>query len=576
MLGRDQDLSQEYMKSLYLDIFSGISGDMFIGAMIDLGVASDRLEAELRKLRLQGYQIQITRGTKTNIEGVKFDVHVEAAPEVQGRPLEHDQAGAQTHEDAASHHDHLAGQTQGPHGGLLVETAGGRVELSVFETGVPPRFRLYFFDAHGHATKPPPAKGVQVETRRPAGKRQVFEFKGGPEYLEAIAELPEPHEFHATLKMKRGSKVEKRETEFVEEDHHHTHPGESGRPTDSATNEHTEDLHCRPSRNFAGIRSLIQQSALSDWVKRKAVAVFHRIAVAEGKIHGQTPEEVHFHEVGAIDSIIDIVGACVALELLGQPHVLAAPVVDGTGWVRCAHGRFPVPTMATLSILGARGIAVTQCEEPQELVTPTGAALLAEFVEEFGPMKNLVAEKIGYGLGTRDNQTRPNVLRAVLGEVTSNAPGGLSRNDWETDTIAVLETSLDDCTAEVLGFVLERALAEGALDAFHTPVQMKKNRPGVLLTILCAGSDADKFTEMLLRETSAFGVRRYFAERRKLRREVVTAKTAFGDVTVKLGKLNGKILHVAPEFESCRKLAQERQVSLSEIYEAARHALPKY
>src|SRR5262249_15638162 len=157
---------------------------------------------------------------------------------------------------------------------------------------------------------------------------------------------------------------------------------------------------------------------------------------------------------GAVDSIVDVSGACIALELLDKPRVLAGPVVEGTGWVHCAHGHFPVPTMATLAILGDRRIALTQCEEPHELVTPTGAALLAEFVEEFGPMKNLVAERIGYGLGTRDNQTRPNVLRAVLCVASANVPGGSSGNDWETDTITVLETNLDDCTAELLGFLV--------------------------------------------------------------------------------------------------------------------------
>src|SRR5204862_4583238 len=162
------------------------------------------------------------------------------------------------------------------------------------------------------------------------------------------------------------------------------------------------------------------------------------------KIHGHPPEQVHFHEVGAIDSIVDIVGACLCLDFLGRPRVLSAPVVEGHGWIDCAHGRFPIPTTATLEILGARGIALTQCDEPNELVTPTGAALLAEFAETFVPMRMLVAEKIGYGLGTRDNQTRPNVLRAVLGE--AGVAG--ANHDWETDIVSVLETNLDDIQPE--------------------------------------------------------------------------------------------------------------------------------
>ena len=289
---------------------------------------------------------------------------------------------------------------------------------------------------------------------------------------------------------------------------------------------------------------------------------------------------------------MDIVGACIALELLGKPRVLASPATEGVGWVNCAHGRFPIPAPATLAILGARGIGVTQCEEPHELVTPTGAALLAEFAESFGPMSGLVAEKIGFGLGTRDNHTRPNVVRAVLGRVSGSKvqvlgkgkkPGHLTADtsqltptlDWETDTIAVLETNLDDINAEILGSFVDKAFAVGALDVFHTPIQMKKNRPGVLLTVLCAESDADKFCEMILRETTAFGVRRHLTERRKLKREFTSAKTKFGEVTVKLGKLNGNVVQAAPEFESCRKLAARSKVPIKQVYDAALKAIKR-
>jgi uncharacterized protein (TIGR00299 family) protein len=299
-------------------------------------------------------------------------------------------------------------------------------------------------------------------------------------------------------------------------------------------------------------------------VKEKAIAIFHRIAVAEGKIHGLPPEQVHFHEVGAVDSIVDIVGACIGLELLGKPRVLAGSVVEGSGWVDCAHGRFPIPAPATLAILGARGIPLTQCNEPHELVTPTGAALVAELVESFGPMTGLVANKIGFGLGTRENKTRPNVLRAILGE----AQAGSATHDWQTDTITVLETNIDDINAQILGHFVEQALAAGALDVFHTPIQMKKNRPGVLLTVLCAEADADKFSEMILRETTSLGVRRHLAERRKLKREFVKVQTPYGEVTVKIGRLDGKIIQAAPEYESCNKLAASANMPLKEIYAA--------
>ena len=320
------------MKTLYLDIFSGIAGDMFIAALLDLGVDAAKLERELKKLKLDGYHLHIVRGEKSAIAGVKFDVHL-----AHGHDHEHEHGHKHTHDHDQEH-------------------------------------------GHGHTHD-------------------------------------HGHHQHA-------------------EDHHHDHA-------------HAEQ------RNFSEIKQLITRSKLSAWVKQKSIAVFQRIAVAEGRIHGLPPDEVHFHEVGAVDSIVDIVGATIALELLGKPRVLASPVVEGTGWINCAHGHFPVPAPATLAILGARGIGITQCEEPHELVTPTGAALLAEFVESFGAMENLVAEKIGFGLGTRENKTRPNVLRAVLGTQSKvqspKSKVAMSGLDWETDRVAVLETNLDDCTGEILG-----------------------------------------------------------------------------------------------------------------------------
>jgi uncharacterized protein (TIGR00299 family) protein len=232
----------------------------------------------------------------------------------------------------------------------------------------------------------------------------------------------------------------------------------------------------------------------------------------------------------------------------------------------CAHGRFPVPTMATLEIFGARGVPISQCDEPQELVTPTGAALLAEFAESFAPMQGLVARHVGYGLGTRDNHTRPNVLRAVLGDAETADGAGL---DWQTDRAAVLETNLDDVSAELLGHFVEHAMAAGALDVFCAPIQMKKNRPGVLLTVLCAEGEADRFCELILRETTAFGVRRSLTERRKLRREFVEIETPHGRVTVKIGRLNGAVVQVAPEYESCRAVAASAKAPLREVHAAA-------
>jgi uncharacterized protein (TIGR00299 family) protein len=244
-------------------------------------------------------------------------------------------------------------------------------------------------------------------------------------------------------------------------------------------------------------------------------------------------------------------------------------VVEGSGWVDCAHGRFPIPAPATLEILSARRIPITQLPEPGERITPTGAALLAEFAEEFGPMRNLAAERIGVGVGFRDYKNRPNILRAILGESLT-----VSAHDWQSDTIAVLETNLDDACPEILGHFIEAALAAGALDAFHAAIQMKKNRPGVLLSVLCASDQADQFSEMILRQTSAFGVRRSLMERWKLRREFRVVSTPHGPVTLKLGFLDGRVVQVAPEFETCKQLASEKNLPLAEIYRAALAAWP--
>jgi pyridinium-3,5-bisthiocarboxylic acid mononucleotide nickel chelatase len=435
------------MQTLYLDLFSGISGDMFIGALVDLGVSPATLEKELSKLRLEGYHVHCARAEKGSIAGTKFDVHL-------SDDHQHDHTHA--HGDAEHHTPH----------------------------------------AHEHEHK---------------------------------HEHEHEHHHHAP-------------------DPHHAHERQ---------------------RTFLEIKKLIEDSPLSSWVKQKAVAVFERIAVAEGKIHGLSPEKVHFHEVGAVDSIVDIVGGCIGLELLGKPGVVASRVTDGNGWVDCAHGRFPIPAPATLEILAARGVSVTQCNEPHELVTPTGAALVAEFAESFGPMEGLVPEKIGFGLGTRENKSRPNVLRAILGR----REGTASTHDWETDTIEVLETNLDDISSEVLGYFVERALGEGALDVFHTPIQMKKNRPAVLLTVLCARADGDKFCELILRETTSFGVRRHSVARCKLQRAMRRVETPYGPVPIKIGQLDGKIVQAAPEFEPCKKIAASAGIPLKAVYDAALKAL---
>jgi len=315
-------------------------------------------------------------------------------------------------------------------------------------------------------------------------------------------------------------------------------------------------------RGYSDIVAMIGKSGLSDAVKERASRIFRRIGEAESKIHGIALEQVHFHEIGAVDSIVDIVGACVAVESLNVDEIQASPPRLGSGFVETAHGRFPVPAPATLELL--KGVPVQSSSDPVELVTPTGAALLVELCTSFGPMPTLSIEKIGYGAGSRDLDKAPNVLRAVLGEAAVSA-----RTADETDTTAVIETNIDDMNPQLFGDVMERLLAAGALDVFLTPVQMKKNRPGTLLTVLCDRNSVDALTELILTHTTSFGVRVHEAQRRKLAREIVKVNTKYGEIEVKLGRLRGRIVARSPEFESCRRVAAEFHVGVKDVYNEA-------
>jgi uncharacterized protein (TIGR00299 family) protein len=434
--------------TLYLDCFSGISGDMFLGAMMDLGFKPSTLEWELQKLNLkEPFHLHVSRETRKGIQGVRFEVH-------EGK----------THSEKCDHdHSH----------------------------------------EHHH---------------------------------------DEPHHHHCC------------EHDHEHEHHHHDHHCCEHDHDD----EHCHEEHHHNHRSHADIVKMIESSGLSEYVKKHSLSIFEHIAKAEAKIHGMKVTDVHFHEVGALDSIIDIIGTCVAMETLQIKKVLASPLVEGQGWIHCAHGKYPIPAPATLEILS--GIPLTQTNVPHELITPTGAAILREFVEHFGVMESLSIVKVGYGVGSRDLKDRPNALRAALVQESA-----ASTSAFERDEVVVLETNLDDITGEQLGHAQELLLQNGALDVTIIPVQMKKNRPGIQLQVIAPVEKLKSIAELIVTHTSAFGLRYQALPRLKLRKEEKTVTTPYGSIRLKLGYLGDKLLHSAPEYEDCKKAAEKHQLSLSEI-----------
>ncbi len=310
-------------------------------------------------------------------------------------------------------------------------------------------------------------------------------------------------------------------------------------------------------RHLHHITDMIDGSRLTDRQKSLAKKIFSRLAEAEAKVHGTTIEKVHFHEVGAADSIADIVGSAVGWDLLGVDRIVASPVPTGCGKIRIAHGECSVPAPATAELL--IGIPLAESAVPFELTTPTGAAILATLVESFGPVPAMKIDRIGYGAGQRELESQPNLLRMLLGE-TAEVPA--------TDQVWVLETNLDDISGEVIGYCIGRLLDAGALDVYTTPIQMKKNRPGVKVSVLCPANEVDRFEAILFEETTTLGIRRWAADRHVLRREPHQVQTSWGPVDGKVGWTGG-VPHFSPEFESCRRIAAEHRVPLRSVYEAA-------
>ena len=314
----------------------------------------------------------------------------------------------------------------------------------------------------------------------------------------------------------------------------------------------------QPARTWAEIDTMLAESSLVEPVRKLARSIFRSLGEAEAKVHQVALNEVHFHEVGAVDAIVDIVGSAIGLHLLGVDKVICAPLPLSSGMIHGSHGAMPLPAPATLQLLQGKTVRDADCDK--ELVTPTGAAIAAE-IAQFESMPELTIESIGYGVGGWDLKDRPNLLRGIIG--TENTAAG-----FEKDTVTVIETHIDDSSPEWLGGLSDRLLSAGALDVGLTPLQMKKNRPGTCLTVVAQPQQAKPLAQMILRESSAIGVRMHETRRMKLRREPATVQTAFGQAAVKLIYEGSKLLRLTPEYDSCQELATASNRPLPEIYRA--------
>jgi len=438
------------MRIAYLECFSGISGDMFLGALIDAGVSSELLQNTVAALGL-GAKLEISRVVRSGISATKVDVWVDGEKDL---PREEYWA-----KESHKEHDH----------------------------------------AHEH-----------------------------------------PHAEHAP-------------------GHKHSHHGQSEAATTIAHG------HQPPHRGLAEIRGIISRAEIRDSAKATAIAIFEALGGAEAKIHNVPVETIHFHEVGAVDAIVDIVCAAVGASALGVDEIVGSPLNVGGGSVHCAHGTFPVPAPATVELLKEAPVYSSGLEA--ELVTPTGAAIVRTLVRRFAAFPQMKIEQSAYGAGSRDFPGHPNVVRLVLGEAASTLASQTS-----SETISVLEANLDDLNPQVFGYVMDRLLEEGALDVFGMPVQMKKNRPGMVLTVLSKPEDASKLTRLIFSETTTLGVRGRDEVRQTLARRWENVRTEWGDVRIKIASMNGTVTNYAPEYEDCRRIATEHHVPLKTVMQAAARA----
>ena len=330
---------------------------------------------------------------------------------------------------------------------------------------------------------------------------------------------------------------------------------------------HTAEEHAH--RHLSDILKIINDSRLSDNVKERAAGIFSRLAEAEAYVHNEPMDHVHFHEVGALDAIVDVVGASICFELLGIERFVSSPLHVGSGTVEMDHGRFPVPPPAVVELL--KGAPVYATDIKGELVTPTGAAIIATVCDEFGALPRMTLLSTGYGAGTREYEKFPNVLRVLIGEDSGTPDSGSVKGEQ----LWMIETNIDDLSPQIFGHIMDIALELGALDCYFTPIQMKKNRPAILLSVLCREADREKLSELIFKETTTLGLRSYQVERRALERETICIETRYGPIDVKVARMKGQIVNAMPEYEQCREAALRAKVPLRVVEEEARLAFAR-
>jgi len=445
-----------------------MSGDMFMGALVDAGVSPRLLEDAVKALGVEA-QLEISRVVRSGIAAAKVDVWVDGEKDMPREEF----WGSHGDDHKDTHHPHSHAQRE--HG------------------------------SHSHS--------AGDEGSRPVS-------------ATVSARADASHE-HTT--------------------HHH------------APHEHSH------GRALSEIKRIITAAGISESAKHTAIAIFEALGAAEAKIHSTSIEKVHFHEVGAVDAMVDIVCAAVGAEALGVDEIVCSPLNVGGGTVKCAHGTFPVPAPATLELL--KDAPVYSSGLQAELVTPTGAAIVKTLAARFAAFPEMKIEKAGYGAGSRDFSGHPNVVRLTVGVASSDIAARPAH-----EAISVLEANVDDLNPQVFGYVMDRLLEEGARDAFAVPVQMKKNRPGMLLTVLCRPEDAERLTQFVFAETTTLGVRRREESRETLARHWESVTTPWGAVRIKIASMNGAVTNYAPEYEDCKKLAAEHRVPLKLVMQEAARA----